>query len=326
MNILPQTQKEQSDLAPAYIPASPGAIVRGRQDFFSVLLRLTGMELYKIRCRTMSKVLAIISILSMLLFSLVVLLVTLVIIQKDGQINPSPLLPPLSLYLASQVVLTLGEVLIIILIGTLVGGEYGVGTIRLLLTRGPTRVQFLLAKAVAALVCCALGTVVMIALGVLLGLVFNLTTGTPFNFDFFTAAWSGHAMLYMLIIIFSLFIYSMLALFLATFGRSTAAGIAGALTWLLLGETILRTILDVIGTATGGATGDFLRAVPNYFIGSNTSALLQNQYQYLGFFGNSSFSSASSISDLQAILVLIVYVAAFIGLSLWLNQKRDITN
>jgi ABC-type transport system involved in multi-copper enzyme maturation permease subunit len=326
MNILPQTQNEQLDLTPAHIPASPGTIVRGRQDFFSVLLRLTGMELYKIRCRTMSKVLAIISILSILLFSLVVLLVTLVIVQKDGQINPSPLLPPLSLYLASQVVLILGEVLIVILVGTLVGGEYGVGTIRLLLTRGPTRAQFLLAKAAAALVCCALGTVVMIALGVLLGLVFNLITGVPFNFDFFTAAWSGHAILYVLIIIFSLFVYSMLALFLATFGRSTAAGIAGALTWLLLGETVLRTILDVIGAATGGATGDFLRAVPDYFMGSNTSALLQNQYQSLGFFGSSSFSSQSSISNLQAILVLIVYVAAFIGLSLWLNQKRDITN
>jgi ABC-type transport system involved in multi-copper enzyme maturation permease subunit len=118
----------------------------------------------------------------------------------------------------------------------------------------------------------------------------------------------------------------MLALFLATLGRSTAAGIAGALTWLLLGETILRTILDVIGTATGGTTGDILRSVPDYFIGSNTGALLQNQNQYLGFFGASSFSSPSSISDLHAILVLLVYVAAFVGLSLWLNQKRDITN
>ena len=326
MNILPQAHKEQTNLAPAYMPTFPDTIVRGRQDFLSVLLRLTGMELYKIRCRTMSKVLAIISILSVLLLFLVVLLVTLVVVQKSGQINPSPLLPPLSLYLASQVVLILGEVLIIILVGTLVGGEYGVGTIRLLLTRGPKRSQFLLAKVAAALVCCAVGTIVMIALGVVLGLVFNLTTGVPFTFDFFTPTWSGHAILYVLIIIFSLFVYSMLALFLATLGRSTAAGIAGALTWLLLGETILRTILDVIGTATGGATGDFLRAIPNYLIGSNTGALLQNQDQSLGFFGTSAFSSPSSISDLQALLVLLLYVVALIGLSLWLNQKRDITN
>ena len=326
MNILPQTQKGLSSLAPAYAPSSPDTIVRGRQDFLSVLLRLTGMELYKIRCRTMSKVLAIISILSILLFFLVVLLVTLVIVQKSRETNPSPLLPPLSLYLASQVVLILGEVLIIILVGTLVGGEYGVGTIRLLLTRGPKRSQFLLAKVFAALICCALGTIIMIALGLVLGLAFNLTTGVPFTFDFFTPAWSGHALLYVLIIIFSLFVYSMLALFLATLGRSTAAGIAGALTWLLLGETVLRSILDVIGVVTGGATGDFLRAIPNYFIDSNTGALLQNQYQSLDFFGASSFSSPSSIGDLQAILVLVVYVAVFVGLSLWLNQKRDITN
>ncbi|HJT56108.1 MAG TPA: ABC transporter permease, partial [Ktedonobacteraceae bacterium] len=302
------------------------AVVIGRLDFFSVLLRLIGMELYKIRRRPMSKVLGIISILAVLLFFLVVLFVTLVLVQRDGSIGASPLLPPVAFYLVNQVVLVLGQVLIIILLGTLVGGEYGVGTIRLMLTRGPTRAQFLLAKVGTSLVCCAIGAVAMIALGILLGLFFNLFTGLPFSFDFFTAAWLGHAVLYVLISIFSLFVYSMLALFLATLGRSTAAGIAGALTWLLLGETILRTILDLIGAATGGATGDFLRAIPDYFIGSNTGALSQNQNQYLNFFGSSSLSDPSSINDLHAVLVLVVYLAIFIGLSLWLNQKRDITN
>src|SRR5258706_16241575 len=166
----------------------------------------------------------------------------------------------------------------------------------------------------------------MIVLGILLGFLFNLFTGLPFTLDFFTPAWLGHALLYILFTIFSLLVYSMLALFLATLGHSTAAGIASTLTWLLLGETILRTILDVIGTTTKETAGDILRSVPDYFIGSNTNALLQNQNQYLGFFGASSFSSPSSINDQHAILVLLVYVSAFIGLSLWLNQKRDITN
>lgn len=325
MNTSPQTQvTPQFD--PAYAGETNRAVVIGRLDFFSVLLRLIGMELYKIRRRPMSKVLGIISILAVLLFFLVVLFVTLVLVQRDGSIGASPLLPPVAFYLVNQVVLVLGQVLIIILLGTLVGGEYGVGTIRLMLTRGPTRAQFLLAKVGTSLVCCAIGAVAMIALGILLGLFFNLFTGLPFSFDFFTAAWLGHAVLYVLISIFSLFVYSMLALFLATLGRSTAAGIAGALTWLLLGETILRTILDLIGAATGGATGDFLRAIPDYFIGSNTGALSQNQNQYLNFFGSSSLSDPSSINDLHAVLVLVVYLAIFIGLSLWLNQKRDITN
>ncbi|HJT59468.1 MAG TPA: ABC transporter permease [Ktedonobacteraceae bacterium] len=325
MNTSPQTQVT-SQFDPAYASETNRAVIIGRLDFFSVLLRLIGMELYKIRRRPMSKVLGIISVLAVVLFFLVVLFVTLVLVQRDGSIGASPLLPPVAFYLVNQVVLVLGQVLIIILLGTLVGGEYGVGTIRLMLTRGPTRAQFLLAKVGASLVCCAIGAVVMIALGILLGFFFNLFTGLPFTFEFFTAAWLGHAVLYILISIFSLFVYSMLALFLATLGRSTAAGIAGALTWLLLGETILRTILDLIGAATGGATGDFLRAIPDYFIGSNTGALSQNQNQYLNFFGSSSLSDPSSINDLHAILVLIVYLAIFIGISLWLKQKRDITN
>jgi len=325
MNTSPQTQTT-SQFAADYSTETNRTVIIGRQDFFSILLRLIGMELYKIRRRPMSKVLVIISILAVLLLFLVVLFVTLVIVQRGGAVSPSPLLPPLAFYLVAQVTLILGQVLIIILLGTLVGGEYGVGTIRLMLTRGPTRTQFVLAKVGAALVCCAIGASVMIVLGILLGLFFNLFTGLPFTLDFFTPAWLSHALLYILITIFSLFVYSMLALFLATLGRSTAAGIAGALTWLLLGEAILRTILDFIGTATGGTTGDILRSVPDYFIGSNTGALLQNQNQYLGFFGASSFSSPSSISNLHAILVLLGYVVAFIGLSLWLNQKRDITN
>src|SRR5579885_236515 len=325
MNTTPQTQLA-AEFDPAYAGETNRAVITGRRDYFSTLLRLIGMELYKIRRRPIWRVLGIISIVAVVLLFLVVLFVTLLLVQKSAIINFSLLLPPFAFYLVTQTTLILGQVLIVILVGALVGGEYGVGTIRLMLTRGPTRSQFLLAKAGAALICCAIGAVVMIVLGILLGLFFNLFTGLPYNFDFFTAAWFGHALLYLLITIASLFVYSMLALFLATLGRSTAAGIAGALTWLLLGENILHTILVLIGAAAGGAAGDFLRAIPDYFIGSNTGALQQNQNQYLRFFGATSLSDPSSISDLHAVLVLLAYLLIFIGLSLWLQQKRDITN
>ena len=46
----------------------------GRQDYISATLRLTGMELYKIRRRLMSKVLSFISVLSTVsLFGLIAL-------------------------------------------------------------------------------------------------------------------------------------------------------------------------------------------------------------------------------------------------------------
>jgi ABC-type transport system involved in multi-copper enzyme maturation permease subunit len=66
--------------------------------------------------------------------------------------------------------------------------------------------------------------------------------------------------------------------------------------------------------------GAFLQAIPDYFIGSNVGALLQNQ-------GSHVFESTpSQLSDLHAVLVLLAYVVLFFGLSWWVNERRDITN
>jgi ABC-type transport system involved in multi-copper enzyme maturation permease subunit len=115
------------------------------------------------------------------------------------------------------------------------------------------------------------------------------------------------------------FIYATIAIFFGTLGRSTVAGIVGALTWLFV-EPILGSILKLVGTFSQGPFGNFLKAIPDYFIGNNTGALLQNQGQYI--FGG----SGSSLSNLHALVVLAVYLAAFIGLSWWINEHRDVTN
>jgi ABC-2 type transport system permease protein len=79
-------------------------------------------------------------------------------------------------------------------------------------------------------------------------------------------------------------------------------------------------ILKLAGTFSQGPFGNFLKTIPDYFIENNIGALLQNQGQYI--FGG----SGSSLSDLHALLVLAVYLAAFIGLAWWINEHRDVTN
>src|SRR6266568_8952694 len=66
---------EQTTSGPsAYSSARVSSVLMGRQDYASVMLRLIGMELYKLRRRVMSKVLSIISILSTIgLFGLIAL-------------------------------------------------------------------------------------------------------------------------------------------------------------------------------------------------------------------------------------------------------------
>ena len=321
--------------APQVMPdpmASPStrasSVLIGRQDYLSVLLRLTEMELYKIRRRTMSRVLSSISIIATLsLFGLIALAAFLAINNGTTPENvrnfTEALRLPRSLVLIEQLLLTLGQILIIILVSTIVGGEYNSGTIRLMLTRGPSRTQFLLSKVGAAITCIGLGVVAITVLGVLTGLLLNLATGVAPDFVFFSATWSVHVLLYLLIIILGLFTYAMMALFLSTLGRATATGLAGVLTWSFLIEPVIEVISN-FGRNISGPTGSFFQSLPDYLIGTNISALLGNQSQYV--FPTSSVAQIAPVSDLHALLVLAAYIVIFIGLAWWITMRRDVTN
>jgi ABC-2 type transport system permease protein len=339
-------------------PVRRDTVVMGRSDFFSVVLRLIGVELYKIRRRTMSKVLSIIGILIMIISFIVVSLIALVgantpassflpppcTANNIGQpcLNHAPtqadlalaeqekhdrvaeysssLRLPESLGVANQIIQSLELVLIIILAGTIVGGEYSGSTIRLMFTRGPTRTQFLLSKVGAILVCIVLGVVVGIAIGIITGAILNIFTGISANLSFFSVVWLMHAIIFLLEVILALFMYAMLSLCLSTLGRATAAGVAGSLVWWVL-ENILGGAFYLAGEQMKGFAGDFLRAVPDYFIGNNVSALLQNQSSNI--YGT---ATPSQLSDLHAMLVLAGYLLIFIGLAWWVTKNRDTTN
>jgi ABC-type transport system involved in multi-copper enzyme maturation permease subunit len=322
--------KVAQDLLPEP-PVSPmtraSSVHIGREDFVSVLLRLIGMELYKIRRRMMSKVLIIIGVIATIgLFALIALAAFLTI--KNGttveeiQLFTQSLRLPGSLSVVVQLLMTLGEILIIILVSTIVGGEYTSGTIRLMLTRGPTRTQILLAKAGTAVVCIVFGVIGIILLGVLTGMLLNIWTGIPQNLDFLNAAWLGHMLLYLLIVMLGLTMYAMMALCLSTLGRATAAGLAGVLTWSFLIEPVVEALSFLKNI--GGAAGSVFQSLPDYLIGTNITTLLQNQGQYL-------FPSQASLqpppqSDLHALLVLAVYLLIFLGAAWWISVRRDVTN
>ena len=345
--------------------ARTDTVVMGRLDFLSVLFRLIGVELYKLRRRAMSKVLSIIGVSLMILVFLVLSIGEIytlnapassylppqcsAIPNPQGPSNPngqpcldhsptqaelaqaeqsrqaqlsttsSPLRLPVSLYAAVQVINIVGLVLLIIIAGTIVGGEYSVGTVRLMSTRGPTRVQYLLSKMGAILVCIVVGFIFIVLIGLVVGALLNLISGIATDTGFLNNGGLGHMLLYVLIAMFGLFVYTMLSLFLATAGRATAAGVAGALVWWVL-ENVLTGVLNLVALLIKGPFGDFLKAVPDYFIGNNLGALLQNQTQY--FMG----TGPNALSDAHALIVLLVYLAVFIGLSIFISLRRDITN
>lgn len=330
-------------------PKRSNTTIMGRQDALSVLFRSIGGELYKLRRRPMPKILILIAILIMIItfsFSALAaksLFQDLCTIDKHGQEHCipqsqaeierqkeavlAPLRLPNALLLSVSVINFVGTISLIIITGSIVGGEYGLGTIRLMLTRGPTRTQFLLAKVGTVIICVLTTLFLLILVGIIVGALLNLTTGIAVNFSFFTGEWLVHAIAYVLIATLGLSVYAMIALCLATLGKTTTAGIAGALIWWFL-ESVLGAVLTGIGFLNQGPVGDFLAAIPDYFIGNNIAALYDHQSPYLmnGVTQADSIINPHAISDMHAILVLMIYFVVFIGVAWWVNQQRDITN
>ncbi|MBV9615641.1 MAG: ABC transporter permease [Ktedonobacteraceae bacterium] len=334
------------------------SVVMGKVDYLSVLLRLVAMELYKLRRRALSKVLAIVAVGIIVLALLLVALVVGLEMSKPGTdfapvlcshmpklkppecINRQPteaelaqykqtaltrdagfLRLPVSIYGIINIAVNFSILtpLIIILAGVIVGGEYSLGTVRLIFTRGPTRIQFLLAKLLAALICTVIGLLAIALIGISLGYLLSLVSGTTPDFHFFTGAWLAHALLYLLVGMLGWFAYAMVALFFGTLGRSTTAGVVSGLIWLFM-EPILSQLLHLLSGIVGGAIGNFLKAVPDYLINNNIDALLQNQSHLIEGL------PASSLSDLHALFVLAGYLVVFVGLSCWLIVQRDVAH
>lgn len=360
MNISPQLPTQAGE--PASLFARDASIIMGRQGYIFVVLRLIGMELYKIRRRALSKALGSIIIAIAILPFLAITAGTLFTLNTPlenfqppcqafspgGQPLPPaqgpgadcPVLTtaqlesmrqtavvdtsislrlPSSLNIAVQIAFAAGAVLTIILIGTVAGGEYSIGTIRLLFTRGPTRTQYLLGKLGAACIVIFCGFLLMVGLGILIGQVLNPLSGVAQSGDFFDAGWLGHAVMYVLIAMLEWLVFGAIAIFFGTLGRSTVAGVVGAIIWLVA-EPILGGLLGLLGNLSPGPFGDFLRAIPDYLISNNVNNLLGDQSYYLFHNGT------PSETILRSVLVLAVYFVLFIGMALWLNQRRDITN
>ncbi|GER87116.1 hypothetical protein KDW_12780 [Dictyobacter vulcani] len=288
------------------MPERSKNVVMGNQSFISVLGRSIAGELYKIRRRAMSKVLSTIAIATIIL----ALLFT-------NWTSSQPL--PDAIYMTLSISNFVGSILFIILAGTIVGGEYSVGTIRLMLTRGPTRLQFLLAKLGAMLICVCITIISLIGIGIITWMLLNLPVGHKIDFSFFTGHWIQHTILFILAIMLSLFTYSMLAVCLSSWGKATAAGVTGVLIWWFL-ENAISGLLALLGSRLQNAFGNFLATVPDYFIDNNLNALRSNQQNYL--MGN----SAGAINDLHAGIVIIIYLVVFGGLTWWSLKTRDITN
>ena len=205
----------------------------------------------------------------------------------------------------------IGAILLTIIVASSVGNEYGWGTIRQTLIRKGIRYQYVVSKLVAFIVYALIGIVIAFIIGFCLALLTTQWVKGALNWDFMTVSYVGELFTMYGWTFYGLFVYILLAMLLSIVGRSAIVGI---------GATLGYYFVESIAISIFNQSGGWLAEIPNYLIGHNISAILPTTMMQGPF-----ASSGALPSTLYASTVLAIYCVVFLGLSLYLFKRRDVT-
>ena len=195
---------------------------------------------------------------------------------------------------------------IMILAASVVGVEYGLGTLRTTLTRGVGRWQLLSAKLIMLMVAVIAGFIVLSAFSAIAGIVIaGIAAITPPAEEGALIGTEPQAWLDAAIgagkVVYALAPYVALAVFLAVVTQSTAQGISISMGYYVL-ELIAAPILGGIAEWLGNALEVAL-------LGSNVGEWM---------------STANATDALRAFFVILAYTVVFVAAALWIFQRRDV--
>ncbi len=202
-------------------------------------------------------------------------------------------------------------ILIIILAASIMGAEYGWGTLRTALTRGTGRWQLLASKLVLVLLACAAGFVVVAVLVAVSSLIAAVIPPDEVGNLSDSGGWSDIALNFGKAV-YALAPYVALGAFLAVLAQSSAAGISIALGYYVI-ELIASPLLNI--TSWGENIADFL-------LGNNVNEWMQSAVVEVEVSGAN--SAANQPDTLQAFIVILAYTVVLCAAAFWIFQKRDI--
>lgn len=203
-------------------------------------------------------------------------------------------------------------ILVSILGAAALGGEYGWGTLRTVLTKGTGRWQFLTAKFLALMLTTLAGLAIAAATVALSSLVIGL-------FGLEAESLQGSALwldvpIKMGTLLYSFLPYVMLALLATAVTSSTALGITVFVVYYVI-ETTLIPVFNNFA---------WFQRVSEYLLSPNVSAVLETSYGEVSITMGEN-GGAAQPDLLHAFLVLAGYTLVFGALTFWLFQRRDIT-
>jgi len=220
---------------------------------------------------------------------------------------------PQSTLFGLQIVELLGGILIVVFTTSIIGNEYGLDTWKNLLARHGRRSAFLLAKLLYVLAAVtALIVIVPILVHVSMQLTFRAAAGfdlplqaAPDGWQTFGGAW--------LLAWLRLAITAAIGLFAAVVTRSGGAGVALAVSWL---------VVDSLANSLGAAfEASAWGAIAPFTFNFNLSALAA----YLrGEAGDPSASLSAGVTLLGSVLNLAAYTLGLPALAMVVFRRRDI--
>ena len=207
---------------------------------------------------------------------------------------------------------SIGVILIMILASSVLGTEYGWGTLRAVLTRGINRWQFLGAKALSLLLFGAGGFIIValtVAVSSLIAASLLVDDGGLAD----SGQWSTVAVVFGKAV-YGLVPYAILALFLSVLTSSSSMGIAFSLAYFFV-ESILVQIL--------GGLFDWFSNVTDLLLGpSVTSWITETGIRTTG--EGAMFPVNDTSSQLHAFFVITAYIIVLGAAAFWLFLRKDI--
>jgi ABC-2 type transport system permease protein len=207
---------------------------------------------------------------------------------------------------------SLGGVFALIM-GVLVqGSEYGWGTIKTLFTQRYGRLAMLFGKLTALALLVLVMVVALFAIDALASLVIVTIDGKAIEFP------AADVIAKAIVSGFLIFgFWAVFGLALATVFRQSAMAIGLGLAYALVVELLIFSLLGALG-------GDIVDKIHQWFPIANTGYLAESfgQITFRGIPRNAApFADAT-----HAVIVLVLYVVAFIAISVYLTRTRDVTS
>ncbi len=201
----------------------------------------------------------------------------------------------------------LGPFLIVVLAASLLGTEYGWGTLRQVLAKGISRPRYLSVKFITLAIVAVAGVIIAVLVGYLASIITTLMVNGGVSFDFLSVDYVGSVFASMGRILIVMGIYLSLAVFFTVLFRSSMAGIAVAIAFIIVEPGIIALLSN---------STEFFADIASYTIGFNARELL---------FLNMLNPRDDLTSWWRPAGILLAYGTAFIAASYYFFRRQDLT-